>query len=374
MECCPNPYGTKRETPKDNHPSSQHRHGQDFSPPPGHRRRPVGRRVPPWPPHRLGPRGVPRGGVRASRSRLLHASLPGPSGEVDGGAAPPPRLSFRYGVPQLVHRRQDAAEETAVLRLRGHGRHVIFYVQFDPRPHTYWVCVDALAAAPLLSGGLDGTARALRRDARLAALWGALWSGLCRRALVDLCGRNGVALGPSLVSLPDDVIAAILARLANGGAGGLASVEGTCARLRRLVAERDGELWKPRYGGLCAVFPFAADDDSPAISWKERFVRVNRRIALLSPHAWLRAIVKFRSTLPKRKTDRSSDSIAPIRSVDQPEPPAEPVIDRRKPKAVTKGKRPARRGLAPLSGGRELRRHGAGAIHSPSSRFRWKHR
>ncbi|KAL6640873.1 hypothetical protein ACP70R_019054 [Stipagrostis hirtigluma subsp. patula] len=277
------------------------------------------------------------------------------------------RDSFRYGVLQLVHRRQDAAEETAVLRLRGHGRHVIFYVQFDPRPHTYWVCVDALAAAPLLSGGLDGTARALRRDARLAALWGALWSGLCRRALVDLCGRNGVALGPSLVSLPDDVIAAILARLANGGAGGLASVEGTCARLRRLVAERDGELWKPRYEARCAVFPLAAADESPAISWKERFVRVNGRIASLSPHAWLRAIVKFRSTLPKRKT-------APIRFVDPPEPPAEPVTDRRKPKAVAKGKRPDRRGLAPLSGGREMRRHGAGAIHSPSSRYRWKHR
>ncbi|KAF0929346.1 hypothetical protein E2562_019927 [Oryza meyeriana var. granulata] len=116
-------------------------------------------------------------------------------------------LPLRYTAPQLLHR-PDAA--TVALRVRAHGRNLVFYVcvKFGNLwLDTYWICLDALAAARLLTGGLDGTARALVRDARLAALWSALTDGLCRRVLVDLCAKNGVAVDPdpSFVSLPCDL-------------------------------------------------------------------------------------------------------------------------------------------------------------------------
>ncbi|KAF7088564.1 hypothetical protein CFC21_091658 [Triticum aestivum] len=117
-------------------------------------------------------------------------------------------LSLRYAVPQL---RQDTG--AAALRMFAHGRHVVFYVRGDRRLGTYWVCVDALAAARYLSYGLDDTARALRRDAQAAALWGALADGLCRRVLAAMCRENGVALEPTFMSLPGDAKAAILARI-----------------------------------------------------------------------------------------------------------------------------------------------------------------
>ncbi|KAK3135776.1 hypothetical protein QOZ80_5BG0423310 [Eleusine coracana subsp. coracana] len=75
-------------------------------------------------------------------------------------------------------------------------------------------------------GGMDATSRALRRDAKLAALWRRISNDLCRLALVDLCHLNGVVLEPSFMSLPCDVEAAILARLADGK--DLERVECTC--------------------------------------------------------------------------------------------------------------------------------------------------
>ena len=52
------------------------------------------------------------------------------------------------------------------------------------------------------------------------------------------------------MSLIDDVKVEILKRLA--GADDLARMERTSRDLRRLVAERDGELWKPMYEALRA--------------------------------------------------------------------------------------------------------------------------
>uniref|UniRef100_J3N0Q4 F-box domain-containing protein n=1 Tax=Oryza brachyantha TaxID=4533 RepID=J3N0Q4_ORYBR len=161
-------------------------------------------------------------------------------------------LTLRYTAPQLLHR-PDAA--TVALRLCAQGRSLVLYVCVEsgkPWLDTYWVNLDALAAARLLSGGLDDTARALTRDARLAALWGALTEKLFRRVLVDLCANSGVPLvpDPSFMSLPCDLKAAILERLAGGD--DLARVECTCTGLRRLVAERDAALWKPRPEHLVA--------------------------------------------------------------------------------------------------------------------------
>ncbi|XP_039840983.1 uncharacterized protein LOC120700828 [Panicum virgatum] len=185
-------------------------------------------------------------------------------------------LSLRYGAPQLLHHREAAA----VLRMLAHGRrHLVLYAECDPWPVERCVLVDALAAAPLLAGGLDGTARALRRDARLAGLWRRLSDDLCRGVLADMCRRRGVALEPSFMSLPGDARAAVLARLASGA--DLASVERVCTGLRRLVAERDRQFWKPRYdalalrGGAASWLLPAADDCSrlpPETSWKERYV------------------------------------------------------------------------------------------------------
>jgi hypothetical protein len=55
-------------------------------------------------------------------------------------------------------------------------------------------------------------------------------------------------MDPTFMSLPGDAKAAILARLTDGA--DLASVERVCTGLRRLVAERDGELWKATYDAL----------------------------------------------------------------------------------------------------------------------------
>uniref|UniRef100_A0A0E0B7I9 F-box domain-containing protein n=1 Tax=Oryza glumipatula TaxID=40148 RepID=A0A0E0B7I9_9ORYZ len=192
-------------------------------------------------------------------------------------------LPLRYAAPQLLHWPDDAA--AVQLRLCAHGRHLVLYVSmarcsmFREWLDTYWVCLDALAAAALLGGALDDTARALRLDARLAALWGALADRLCRRVLVDVCARNGVTLEPTFMSLPDDVKAAILARLPDGD--DLARAECTCAGLRRLVADRDRDaaLWKPRYEKLPFLLQLIGggdddDDGEPTteVSWKKKYV------------------------------------------------------------------------------------------------------
>ncbi|CAN6328524.1 unnamed protein product [Urochloa humidicola] len=120
-------------------------------------------------------------------------------------------LSLRYTAPQILHR-QDA--EAVALRILAHGRRIlILYVHCDRLPVERCMVVDALAAAPLLAGGLDSTARALRRDAAVAALWRLLTDGLCRRALIDICRRKGIALEPTLMSLSGDAMAVVLARL-----------------------------------------------------------------------------------------------------------------------------------------------------------------
>ncbi|CAN6355442.1 unnamed protein product [Urochloa humidicola] len=192
-------------------------------------------------------------------------------------------LSLRYAAPQILHR-QDA--EAVALRILAHGRRLlILYVHCDRLPVERCMVVDALAAAPLLAGGLDSTARALRRDAAVAALWRLLTDGLCRRALIDICRRKGVALEPTLMSLSGDAMAAVLARLPSGA--DLARAELVCAGLRRLIAGRDRELWKPRHDALVARRAAASwllpDDGccccgghSVKTSWKERYVAARR--------------------------------------------------------------------------------------------------
>lgn len=314
-------------------------------------------------------------------------------------------LFLRYTALQLLHRLDV---EPAALRLCAHGRHVVFYTRFHVwwwfrRPkETYWVCLDALAAAALLSGRLDDTGRALRNDARVAALWKALSEGLCRRLLVDMCCSYGVALEPTFMSLPGDIKAAILGRLTDGD--DLARVERTCTELRRLVAEHDDELWKPRFEALTqnAASLYLPDDeddgagtgDSEVNSWKARYMRAKRTSSwghrfLFSP-SWSRFLepIHYDMAIPMLERDwiiRWSDLLLPThiwsRSTDRRDPPerrqaadAVPGWMRRREMAWSKNIACHGRCRTAAADGHKKKRHGAAAIHSPSSRYRWKHR
>uniref|UniRef100_A0A0D9XHJ2 F-box domain-containing protein n=1 Tax=Leersia perrieri TaxID=77586 RepID=A0A0D9XHJ2_9ORYZ len=253
-------------------------------------------------------------------------------------------LHLRYALPQLLlHRRPDAA--AVQLRLRALGRHIIFYVctcttmsmRFS---NMYWICLDALAAAPLLAGALDDTARALRRDARLAALWSRLTYRLCRRVLADHCDKNCVPVGRTFMSLPADIKAAILARLVDGE--DLAAVECTCVALRRLVAEHDAALWKPRYEELLLIPGVLISDEdttmSPEMIWKERYVAAARRrpmpsesrAATMAHLAYLRELEPILAELWQRHHRLPLDSFAPFDSDDSLELREETAPRRRK--------------------------------------------
>ncbi|TVU19041.1 hypothetical protein EJB05_35168, partial [Eragrostis curvula] len=341
---------------------------------------------------------------------LVHAAfldagfvpLPHPSGK----RRPIPReagqtasaLSLRYTVPELLCRRRGA-QATVVLRQQVYGRKIVLYVQRgNARPvASSWVVVaDALAAVALLSGGLDATARALRRDARLAALWRGLRDALCRRALVDLCRGNGVAMEPTFASLPGDVTAAILARLADGA--DLARVAGTCAALWRLVAEHDRELWKPMYDALPPAAP-DTDSSSEEMSWKQRYLRARLRynaVPRISLPLEERLSLQFARLLSSYLDRRLNRRPRCLDSCNPPEVPADSVPERpRKRRTAWIGWHAAGIGRVPMSRGQdqeewrhganaiharssshgqEKRRHGAGAVHAPSSRYRWKHR
>ncbi|KAE8781334.1 F-box domain containing protein [Hordeum vulgare] len=202
---------------------------------------------------------------------VVHADRVGKSGRVPTRAgATASNLSLVYAASL----RRDAA---VPLHMRAHGMHIVFYVcvpRFaqDPRPGVHWACVDARSAAPLLSGGLDDTARALTDEGTswVAAFWREVTEELCRRALVAMCPDN------SFVSLPVDVTLEILARLTDGLS--LLRVASTCAGLRRLVADHDRELWKHRYEALpsCAW----ANDDSSKMTWMERWCKKKQSLAI----------------------------------------------------------------------------------------------
>lgn len=124
---------------------------------------------------------------------LFHAAFVDAGFLPSAAAATASTLSLRYLVPlqQLL--------AAVALRVRAYGRHVVFYVgpfyvdtssvvSGAGSSDYLWACVDAFAAAPFLSGGLDGTARALRNDPLVAALWRELAQGLSCRVLREICG------------------------------------------------------------------------------------------------------------------------------------------------------------------------------------------
>uniref|UniRef100_A0A8I6YGS0 F-box domain-containing protein n=1 Tax=Hordeum vulgare subsp. vulgare TaxID=112509 RepID=A0A8I6YGS0_HORVV len=294
-------------------------------------------------------------------------------------------LSLEYTALQLLPRHNMGA---AALRVCTDGRHVIFYLQLQvcsARINTYWACLDALSIAPLLSGDLNGTTRRLLRNdgSPTAALWRKVGDGFSRRIFSDLCREHGVVPGraPTLMSLPGDAMAAILERLADGK--DLLRVESTCTELRRFVADRDRDrqLWMPRYKALRGdrlwwLLLLHGDTDcqegqpGTSASWKKMFVRATReneywflrpsRILIsFSPRFWL-----FGSGSLELPVDAAA-CFGEVMSEDDGG------------KSST-GRRHGH-GKAPATGGREKQQGrraltGTGAVHSPSARYRWKHR
>nr|CAB3465455.1 unnamed protein product [Digitaria exilis] len=261
-------------------------------------------------------------------------------GTGNGAAFLVPGTSFpsrEHGSIFLLHRH---AAEVAVLRLLAHGsRHLILYVKCDPWPvERCVVLVDALAAAPLLSGGLDATAHALRRDARLAALWRRITDDLCRRALVVMCRRCGVALeGPTFMSLPGDAKAAVLSQLSTGA--DLASVELVCTALRRLVADRPVSKFRrprdvgnpaPRYRTVAidgvAISPDAEDRGSRATARRTQLPRAaasRRSTIVVAGCQGLRASEEKSSSLDQyaRRCSDDNDSLGGPVLADRLAPP-----------------------------------------------------
>ncbi|KAF8765845.1 hypothetical protein HU200_008359 [Digitaria exilis] len=187
-------------------------------------------------------------------------------------------LSLRYAAPQLPllllqqqQQHRHGAAEVAVLRLLAHGsRHLVLYARSKcgPWPVERCAVVDALAAAPLLSGGLDATARREAGGALAPDLRRAL-PGRARRHVPQGRRRAGAHLH---VAPRRRQGGAVLSRLATGG--DLARVERVCNGLRRLVAERDCQLWKPRY--RAGSLRLRGCCHSPETSWKERYMKERR--------------------------------------------------------------------------------------------------
>ncbi|CAN6298659.1 unnamed protein product [Urochloa humidicola] len=216
--------------------------------------------------------------VLVAHAAFLHAGFVSYAGKPPASHLPLPKqvsltastLPLQYTIPELVVR--AGAADAAVLRLCGHGDFLILYRYLASGgrwPRTRWACVDAGLVAPCLSGDLDAAARALVGDALGARLWNALADGLARRLFLDICAANAALLPPRLTTLPDDLQAAILDRLATAD---LAMVESTCTGLRDLVAAR--ELWKARYmGERRHLLSFERKEiDASSGSWKEKYV------------------------------------------------------------------------------------------------------
>ncbi|KQJ86298.1 hypothetical protein BRADI_4g04525v3 [Brachypodium distachyon] len=188
-------------------------------------------------------------------------------------------LSLRYLVPlqQLL--------AAVALRVRAYGRHVVFYVgpfyvdtssvvSGAGSSDYLWACVDAFAAAPFLSGGLDGTARALRNDPLVAALWRELAQGLSCRVLREICGGEHELY--HLLSPPPpppwtyeyDPPELFLSAAATKYLDGLAEAE----RLRGKAGARRAMSWSSSGGGREKRRHHAGAVNSPSARyrWKHR--------------------------------------------------------------------------------------------------------
>lgn len=224
-------------------------------------------------------------------------------------------LSRRYLVPQLAHREGADAAVLCISRWGrrrggcGRGRITVdAYVDSNGRQRNARRERLALVAlAPVLSGGMDDSARALATsspdDANGGAwLWKLLADQLCRRLFLSICLHGGVPVLPSFACLPVDVQITILRRLRV--AEDVARVECASKELRRLVADHDAVLWKAKYDESIRslnsrisrkpaefrpppVFttkepPYFTGEDMPLMSWKERYAMTRWQMMVMT--------------------------------------------------------------------------------------------
>ncbi|KAF8674836.1 hypothetical protein HU200_047967 [Digitaria exilis] len=264
-------------------------------------------------------------------------------------------LSRRYTAPELKRRKRADA---AVLMLCAQGRDVAILIFPTANGDTENMYMDPAPLPQLQGRGALGVA-----DLHVPRQRGVL--GLPRRA-VPLT---------SFMSLPDDLKIAILQRLTDGKY--LARVEGVSAQLRHLMAERDGELWKTLYEEALPVarrwcwrwsrVPFRSEVEPRR--WKDMYVaRLRPSWALMWRAFHQELLASFSSDSRIRcSTDLLSSSCSSdLTREDEQE---ECTVG-------TKAKRTRRhrRQVARNHDDCIKKSHGVGAIHSPSSRYRWKHR
>jgi len=313
--------------------------------------------------------------------------------------------------------------EAAVLMLSARGSDIAllaFLVMADGNVRKlYWEHLDRATVAPLLSAGAMADT-----EPRGSRICGELSDAVCWPLLVDLCHRNGVRLRSSmfspdgvtgLLSMPDDIMVVILGKLTDGE--DLARVVCTCQELKELVEGRDADaqLWKPLCEALDARrrrrtlslwhdYYFPEDEARAALplrlpeeSWNRRtlslwhdyyFPEDEVRAALplrpplrLPEESWKQKYVKTRPRPWDRICRLFLCDYFPAFSGKISWPPLFSwIADLLEPETVaTRGEE-----YMYITGGHRSKRegkyckkrkgHGAGVIHSPSSRNRWKHR
>ncbi|PAN29712.1 hypothetical protein PAHAL_5G245800 [Panicum hallii] len=317
--------------------------------------------------------------------RLPLCRLPALRRPTTAGSSPPEaRGPGGLAVPLPLVHRATAGAPRGRRRRRADGararerRHALMLLTAggDWRGGAYLERLDAATVTPLLSRALaDAEPWASR------VCW-ALADGACWGLFAELCRGNGLPL-TGFMSLTDDVKVEILKRLA--GADDFARMERTCRDLRRLVAERDGELWKPMYEALRAQrrrcrrggrwgLSFLlrseisdSESEEEVLSWKEKFMEARQRLRDMS--FWRRTVSGSLSPFPPSHcTELSSCLLEWLTLLDPPE--QETVSTRGKSTAGHRRKVPRTRNVDK----KKWHGGGAGAIPSPSSRYRWKHR
>jgi hypothetical protein len=361
---------------------------------------------------------VPYGDEPSSGALLKQVDEIGPSA---------PRLSRRYTVAELAARSERADAAALEVRAQGNGG-VAFQAYLLTRDGELRCLCEAVldedTLAPLLACRVADAARAL--ETADMSLWRPLVDWVFPVLLLELCRRNDLPV-TGFASLPDDIKAEILKRLNDGK--DLARVECTSKQLRRLVT--DCELWK----GMCealGLLPLevqSSDSSDGLGSWKQRYMEARRRPrcprlfsslwdlydedegwfaqSMRQMEAPLQRVVfgsydDDEGWLPRRRREREANDLVRrrLRVFDIPSPwvhenfivqptsestgfvhlpfvePEDPLAPPPEPVVAARGTNAGRRRRhrnRPRND-YQKKRHGAGAIHSPSSRYKWKHR
>ncbi|CAN6294001.1 unnamed protein product [Urochloa humidicola] len=308
--------------------------------------------------------------------------------------ATPWSLSRSYSVmppAAAVERPQDAA--AVVLRLfRQGGRRRLGNAHMSLRAHVvaannggrYMERREQLRHAALktalLAGGLNDAARAIRAPGSAAeCLWKLLTDGICRSLFLHACEANGVPVMPDFASLPRDTKMAILEKLDDGK--DVAMSECASKELRDIVADHDSDLWMPKYHAIinslsycCDYHVILARGDTPLIRWKERYVKAKAWHSKLCP-----PLKREQSELnhpmlhiPPIHPRTIEERMILLGMILQPRSIHNVVHEAQKPTVNTVSIVTRRRAV--VDENRRRRSDKSGAVHSPSSRYNWKHR